>query len=348
MTEQRATEDAIHIERTMRASPERVFRAFLDPNLIRQWMTPRDLVIDRISVDPKVGGRIFVSHSRDGASTGSFQGEFLKIVPNRQLVYRWAFVGTEPENGEYFETLVTITLRPVPGGRSRVTVVHEKLAELRRGAPHVHSEVLREWNNSLDKLENSLCGAYGHPASTGRGSPLRNVTPNSIFMSIDRVMPEMALRFVTREKGKIDRIACPWVIRRFVDPEAEFLFVPREKVAEVAREKDAIPFDTPGAELHHFQEGGEPRVTFDAVLRKYGLTDPALLDLAEIVRGADARLPTPRPESAGLKAIATGFLSIAKDDLDNLRLQFPVYDALYAHCRARIAVPGGTLPGASA
>jgi len=163
-------------------------------------------------------------------------------------------------------------------------------------------------------------------------------------MSKDGVAFDMALRFVTRERRKLDRIACPWVIRRFVDPEAEFLFVPREKVADVAREKGAIPFDTPGTELHHFQEGGEPRVTFDAVLRKYGLTDPALLDLAKIVRGADARLPNPRPESAGLKAIATGFLSIAKDDLDNLRLQFPVYDALYSHCRSRIEASGGPGP----
>jgi len=117
--------------------------------------------------------------------------------------------------------------------------------------------------------------------------------------------------------------------------------VPREKVAEVAREKDAIPLDTPGSELHHYQEEGEPRVTFDAVLRKYGLKDPALLNLAEIVRGADARLPNPRPESAGLKAIAAGFLSVAKDDLDNLRLQFPVYDALYAHCRSLVEAASG-------
>jgi hypothetical protein len=160
-----------------------------------------------------------------------------------------------------------------------------------------------------------------------------------MFMSEQKFAPGMSLRFVTREKGKIDRIACPWLIRRFVDPEAEFLFVPRERIEEVAREKNAIPFDTPGAELHHFQERGEPRVTFDAVLRKYGLADPALLDLAEIVRGADARLPNPRPESAGLKAIATGVLSVAKDDHDNLRLQFPIYDALYAHCRSQVGAP---------
>ena len=117
-------------ERTMRAPPERVFRAFLDPDLIQRWMTPGDFVIDRVSVDPKVGGRILISHSLKGVSYGGFEGEFVKISPNRELVYRWAFVGTEPEKGEYFDSLVTVTLRPVPGGKTKVTVVHERLEDL--------------------------------------------------------------------------------------------------------------------------------------------------------------------------------------------------------------------------
>ena len=145
------------------------------------------------------------------------------------------------------------------------------------------------------------------------------------------------MKFVTREKAKVDRIACPWVIRRFVDPDAEFLFVPAERVMSVAKQEGAVPFDTPGAELHHYREGTEERVSFDAVIRKYKLTDPALLDLAEIVRGADATLEKPRSESAGLEAMAMGFRRIAKDDQDNLRLQFPAYDALYAYCAARVA-----------
>jgi hypothetical protein len=144
------------------------------------------------------------------------------------------------------------------------------------------------------------------------------------------------MKFVTREKAKVDRIACPWLIRRFIDPTAEFLFVPKERVLEVARREGAIPFDTPGAELHHFKENGEDRVSFDAVVRKYGLADPALLDLAEIVRGADASLPSPRPESAGLQAMAEGFRRISKDDHDNMTKQFPAYDALYAYCQARV------------
>ena len=91
---------AVRIERTMHASPDRVFRAFLDPDLIRQWIAPDDLHVDRVAVDARVGGRIEVWHSRDGSSTGKFEGLFLVIDPPRELVYRWAFVGTEPEKGE--------------------------------------------------------------------------------------------------------------------------------------------------------------------------------------------------------------------------------------------------------
>ena len=145
------------------------------------------------------------------------------------------------------------------------------------------------------------------------------------------------MKFVTREKAKVDRIACPWLIRRFVDPTAEFLFVPREAVLETARTEGAVPFDTPGAELYHYTEQGEERVTFDAVIRKYHLEDPALLDLAEIVRGADASLAHPRPESAGLEALALGFRSLAKNDRDNLARSSATYDALYEYCRLKVS-----------
>ena len=158
MSEPSATQDTVRVERTMRAPPERVFRAFLEPDLIRQWITPGDLAVDSVSVDPKVGGRIHVAHSRAGVSTGSFQGEFVKIVTNRELVYRWAFVGTEPEKGEYFDSLVTVTFRPAPGGKTLVSVVHEKLEDLRHGAPEIHAQVTWGWNNALDKLEKALEG----------------------------------------------------------------------------------------------------------------------------------------------------------------------------------------------
>ena len=149
------------------------------------------------------------------------------------------------------------------------------------------------------------------------------------------------MKWVTREKAKVDRIACPWLITRFVDPKAEFLYVPTDKVNEVAKRENATPFDAAGIELTHYKENGEERVSFDAIIRKYKLKDRALLDFAEIVRTADARgVPHPRTEGAGLEAAALGFRQIAKDDHENIRLQFPLYDALYAYCRMKVEGKG--------
>ncbi|MDG6985422.1 MAG: chromate resistance protein [Nitrososphaerota archaeon] len=144
------------------------------------------------------------------------------------------------------------------------------------------------------------------------------------------------MKWVTRERAKVDRIACPWLIKRFVDPDAEFIFVPLEKVAGVAKETGATPFDVSGTELTHYREAGKEFVSFDAVVRKYKLTDPALLELAKIVRGADAKIPDSPPESVGLEAAAAGFRALAKDDHENMRLQFPFYDALYRYCKGRL------------
>lgn len=148
------------------------------------------------------------------------------------------------------------------------------------------------------------------------------------------------MKWVTREKAKVDRIACPWLITKFVDPKAEFLFVPREQVLDVAQAQGAIPYDSPGAELFHFKEDGDERCSFDAIIKKYRLTDPALLDMAEIVRTADAAPHRPRPEGPGLEAMALGFRTNAKDDFDNMRLQFPAYDALYTYCKLKVEGKG--------
>ena len=139
------------------------------------------------------------------------------------------------------------------------------------------------------------------------------------------------MKWVTREKAKVDRIACPWLIKNFVDPQAEFLFVPPEKVLQVAKEKNAIPFDVQNVELGHHGE----ECTFDAIVRKYGLTNPELRELAEVVRGADTANINLTPESPGLKAIAEGFRLISKDDFENMTKQFPVYDALHAYLKNR-------------
>ena len=144
------------------------------------------------------------------------------------------------------------------------------------------------------------------------------------------------MKWVTREKAKVDRIACPWLISRFVDKSPEFLFVPKDRVIEVATESGATPFDAPGAELTHYEENGYEYVSFDAIIKKYRLADPALLELAKIVRAADAEPPDPPPEGAGLEAAALGFRELAKDDHENMKLQFPLYDALYEYCRWKI------------
>ena len=147
------------------------------------------------------------------------------------------------------------------------------------------------------------------------------------------------MKWVTREKARVDRIACPWLIRKFVDPKAEFLYVPRDEVLEVARREGAIPFDTPGAELHHYEEGGREFVSFDAIIRKFRLTDTALLELAKIVRVADGGSGK-EVEAAGLEAAATGFRLLARDDHENQRLQFPLYDALYVYCKWKVDEQG--------
>lgn len=141
------------------------------------------------------------------------------------------------------------------------------------------------------------------------------------------------MKWVTREHVKVDRVACPWLIRKYVDPEAEFLFVPTDQVPRVVEREGAIPFDAPHAELGH--HGGQ--CSFDAIIEKYGLTDPALFELAKIVRGADTNAVDLTPESAGLRAIAFGFARLFDNDHDILAREFAVYDALYAWCREQLA-----------
>ena len=137
------------------------------------------------------------------------------------------------------------------------------------------------------------------------------------------------MKWVTRARPKVDRVACPWLIKRFVDPRAEFLYVPADQVMEVAKREGAIPFDVPNVELGH----NGPECSFDAIIKKYHLTDPALQRLAPIVRGADTDDKTLTPESRGLEAIADGFRLVYQDDHELLERELSVYDALYAYCR---------------
>ncbi len=140
------------------------------------------------------------------------------------------------------------------------------------------------------------------------------------------------MKWVTRARPKVDRVACPWLLRRFVDADAEFLYVPAGHVLRVAEEQGAIPYDVPDVELGHHG----PECTFDAVIRKYNLTDPTLGYLALIIRGVDTGELGLTPESPGLDALAEGFRLAYTDDHELLERESPVYDALYAYCQQRV------------
>lgn len=137
------------------------------------------------------------------------------------------------------------------------------------------------------------------------------------------------MKWITRERPKIDRIACPWLVARFVDREPEFLYVPAADVARIARDTGATAYDVPGVELTHVGE----LCSFDAILTKYKLEDPALAQMAPIVRGADTSRLDLAQQSAGLYAVSLGLSSLYTDDHEMLRHGMVVYDALYAWCR---------------
>jgi hypothetical protein len=143
------------------------------------------------------------------------------------------------------------------------------------------------------------------------------------------------MKWITRERVKVDRVACPWLIRKFVDPQAEFFFVPAERVIDLAKEQGAIPYDVPNVELgHHGKE-----CSFDAIVEKYNLGgDQALVLLAKIVNGADTDNSLwHQPESAGLNAVAEGFRHLGfKDDSELNAAEWIVYDALYAYCQEMV------------
>lgn len=144
------------------------------------------------------------------------------------------------------------------------------------------------------------------------------------------------MKWITREKVKVDRVACPWLITRFIDPPAEFIFVPADEVETAARELGATPFDIDGCELGHHGED----VSFNSILKEHNLGEPALLLLGEIIRAADSHPSNPHPAGEGLRWVAFGFNALGFSDAEILAREFIVYDALYAECRRR-TVPLG-------
>jgi hypothetical protein len=140
------------------------------------------------------------------------------------------------------------------------------------------------------------------------------------------------VKWVTRLYVHVDRTACPWLIKRFVDPKAEFLFVPVEKIEETVKKEKAIPYDAPGVELGH--HGG--KCSFDAIVEKYKIKDPAVLELAKIVRAADTDTVEAAPEAAGLEAVMMGLGIVSKDDYETIAKASLVYDAFYTNCKLRL------------
>ncbi len=141
------------------------------------------------------------------------------------------------------------------------------------------------------------------------------------------------MKWITRSHVHVDRVACPWLIIRFIDSEADFLFVPKNKVKEMAEKDGAIPFDTPGAELHH----RDALCTFDVIIKDYELADKALLRMAKVINAAETDHLEADPLAAGFEAIAVVYGLRFPDDLQNIEGQFEVYDALYAWCRLDVA-----------
>lgn len=143
------------------------------------------------------------------------------------------------------------------------------------------------------------------------------------------------MKWITREHVKVDRVACPWLIKKFIDKEAEFLFVPENKVLEIAEAEGAVPFDAPQVELGH----SNGKCSFETIIEKYQINDPAVWLLAKIVHGADLEKDLySQAESAGLKAIADGFQYLGlKDDYEILKNEFIVYDAFYAYCKNKLS-----------
>ena len=229
-----------------------------------------------------------------------------------------------------------IDVRRRPAFRSAV--------DMAAGALRRDPETVSTWSKSLPSASTVVVYCvHGHEVSQGVAKALRESEIDAYYLEggleegwkgaagrLDRKPENAMTRWVTRERPKIDRIACPWLISRFVDRDAEFLYVPTAQVRDIARQKDAIPYDIPDVAFSH--DG--PLCSFDAFLKHYRLNDPALQQLAVIVRGADTGELQLAPQAPGLLAISLGLSRTFSDDLEMLSHGMVMYDALYAWCKA--------------
>jgi len=247
-------------------------------------------------------------------------------------------------------SITAAELKSALAGKQAPLVIDVRRSPAFRAAPDMAAGALRRDPAAIDAWAKALPRAasvvvycvHGHEVSQGAAQALRELGIAARYLeggieegwkaSGGELMSkpkEAATRWVTRERPKIDRIACPWLVARFVDSEAEFLYVPNKEVLRAAKEKDAIPYDVPDV---HFSHDGE-LCSFDAFLKTYRLTDdPALARLAVIVRGADTARLELAPQAAGLLAVSLGLSRNFKDDHEMLKHGRVVYDALFAWC----------------
>src|SRR5712691_2201177 len=240
-------------------------------------------------------------------------------------------------------------LSAIREGRSSLIIdvrreqVFRAATDMIAGALWRDPERVAEWAGELPRASRVVAYCvHGHEVSQGVAVALAGRSLSAQYLqggieegwkaaggALDRKAAGANTRWVTRERPKIDRIACPWLLARFVDPEAEFVYVPAKQVLEAAKERDAIPYDIPDV---HFSHDGE-RCSFDAFLKHYRLADPALEQLAVIVRGADTARLDLAPQAAGLAAISLGLSRNFGDDHEMLKAGMVMYDALYRWCR---------------
>ena len=233
---------------------------------------------------------------------------------------------------------LVIDVRRVPAYRSATDMID--------GALRRDPATVAEWSRTLPRARDVVVYCvHGHEVSQNAAKALRDAAFNARFLdggieegwkgmvtnggAIARKPKDAATRWVTRERPKIDRIACPWLVARFVDPDAEFLYVPAPDVKRIAAERDAVPYDVPDVAFTHVGE----LCSFDAFIKTYRLSEPALDRLALIVRGADTGQLNLAPQSAGLLAVSLGLSRNFADDHAMLKQGMVIYDALYAWCR---------------
>jgi uncharacterized protein YndB with AHSA1/START domain len=147
---------AVRLERVIPAPPREVYRAWLDPDILRRWLAPGGMSVKRAEVEPRVGGHFRIWHAESGSDVGGFECEVVELIPDERIVFRWAFVGPERTAGPVYDSLLTITLRAAPGNATSLTLLHERLDDLADAMPHVAEQVEDGWTSALEKLRQAI------------------------------------------------------------------------------------------------------------------------------------------------------------------------------------------------